>query len=71
MVMWYVAWHIALICMEEILAHSYSLCDMVLPKSSTTFGTVLASLKDIAWAVGIEQYMMAATSADRDRACEN
>jgi hypothetical protein len=61
----------ALIYVEEILAHSYSLCDMVLPKSSTTFGTVLASLKDILWAVGIEQYMVAATPADRDRVCEN
>jgi hypothetical protein len=65
------AYTVALTCVEEILAHSYSLCDMVLPKSPTTFSTVLASLEDIAWAVGIEQYMVAVTPADRDRVCEN
>jgi hypothetical protein len=71
MVMWYVAWHMALTCVEEILTHSYSLCDMVLSKSPTTFGTVLASLEDIAWAVGIEQYIVATTPADRNKVCEN
>jgi hypothetical protein len=55
--MWYAVRHMALTRVEEILAHSYSLRDMVLLKSPTTFGAVLALLEDIVWAVGIEQRM--------------
>jgi CRAL/TRIO domain len=64
----YAARHTALTRVEEILAHSYSSRDLAPPKSPTAFGAVPASLEDIAWAVGIEQRMAAATPADRDRA---
>jgi hypothetical protein len=68
MAMWYTVQHMALTCVEEILTHSYSLQGMALPKSPTMFGAALASLENIAWAVGIEQHMVAVTPTDRDRA---
>jgi hypothetical protein len=45
--MWYAVQHMALTHVEEILTHSYSLHDMALLKSPTTFGTVLTLLEDI------------------------
>jgi hypothetical protein len=66
--MQFIMWHTALTGVEEILTHSYSSCNLALPKSPTTFGAVLASLEDITWAVGIGQWMVAATPADRDGA---
>jgi hypothetical protein len=64
--MWFVAWHTALTGVEEILTHSYSSHDLVLPKSPTMFGTVPASLEDITCTAGIGQWMVAMTPADRD-----
>jgi hypothetical protein len=66
LVMLFVVQHMALTGVEEILTHSYSSHNLVPPKSPTTFGTVPASLEDIMWAVGIGQWMVAATPADRD-----
>ena len=64
----YAARHTALSRVEEILAHSYSARDLAPPDSPNAFGASSpASLEDIAWAVGIEQRLVAAAAVDRDR----
>jgi len=64
----YAARHTALSRVEEILAHSYSGRDLAPPDSPNEFGASSpASLEDIAWAVGVEQRLVAAAAVDRDR----
>jgi hypothetical protein len=64
----YAARHTALSRVEDILVHSYSARDLILPDSPNAFGAVTpASMEDIAWAAGIEHRLAVAAAASADK----